>query len=104
MTEALSTADRVRDFIIRAARLRSLRDDEDLLATGLVNSLLLVQILAFVENDIGIEVCDDDLITDNFRSVDAITALVGRTCASDPATDSRPGTVVGTRRTEGAAQ
>ena len=71
-------ADCVREFIVRAARLRSLQDDENILETGLVNSLLLVQILAFVEEKLGIEVGDEDLVVDNFRSVAAITALVER--------------------------
>lgn len=70
--------ERVREFIKRAARLRTLADDENILESGLVNSLLLAQILSFVEQDLGVEVSDDDLVVDNFKSVAAITALVER--------------------------
>ncbi|MFJ2115675.1 MULTISPECIES: acyl carrier protein [unclassified Streptomyces] len=73
--------ERVRDFIVRAARLRALEDDENILESGLVNSLLLAQILNFVEEQLDIEVSDDDLVVDNFRSVAAISALVERTRA-----------------------
>lgn len=71
-------AERVRDFIVRAARLRSLEDNENILESGLVNSLLLVQILNFVERDLEVEVADDDLDMHNFQSVAAITAFVER--------------------------
>jgi acyl carrier protein len=81
-------AERVREFIVRAARLRSLDDDENILETGLVNSLLLVQILTFVEEELGVEVSDEDLVVSNFQSVTAITTLVERIRNEPPATES----------------
>lgn len=64
---------------MRAARLHTLEDEENILESGLVNSLLLAQILNFVEQDLGVEVTDEDLVVDNFKSVAAITDLVERT-------------------------
>lgn len=85
-------ADRVREFIMRAARLHTLEDEENILESGLVNSLLLAQILNFVEQDLGVEVTDDDLVVDNFKSVAAITDLVRRTRgdAARPVSPSTP--------------
>jgi methoxymalonate biosynthesis acyl carrier protein len=69
---------RIREFVIRATRLRSLEEEEDIFSTGIVNSLLLAQLLNLVEHEFGVPIDDDDLILDNFRSVGAITRLVER--------------------------
>ena len=69
---------KVRDFITTAGRLRALRDDEDIFRSGFVNSLFAMQLLTFVESEFGIEVDNDELNIDTFRSVAAITTLVTR--------------------------
>ena len=51
-------------------------DDEDIFETGLVNSLFAMQLVMFVEKEFGIEVADDDLSLDNFRTVNAMSQLV----------------------------
>ena len=68
----------VRDFVMRFFRGHDLRDDEDIFATGFVNSMFAMQLVQFVESTFGITVESDDLELDNFRSIDAITALVMR--------------------------
>jgi acyl carrier protein len=67
---------KVRDFIIAAGRLRSLRDHEDIFRSGFVNSLFAMQLLTYVEREFAIQVDNDELKLDTFRSVDAIAALV----------------------------
>jgi acyl carrier protein len=56
----------------------SLAHDEDLLAADLIDSLGITELVTFLENRFGIKVGDEDLQPDNFRSVDAIVAFVGR--------------------------
>lgn len=68
----------IRDFLGRYFRGRQLADGEDIFALGFVNSLLAMQLVQFVESEFGIEVEDADLDLDNFRTVDAIAALVAR--------------------------
>jgi acyl carrier protein len=67
---------KVRDFIMTAGRLRALADDEDIFRAGFVNSLFAMQLLTYVESEFAIEVDNDELSLDTFRSVDAISALV----------------------------
>jgi len=69
---------RVRDFVGRHVRGHDLGDDEDIFATGFVNSMFAMQLVQFVEQEFGIAVEDEDLDIDNFRSVSAIAALVER--------------------------
>jgi methoxymalonate biosynthesis acyl carrier protein len=72
------TSAEVRDFVLRITRLRDLGDEDDILEAGLVNSLFLAQTLTFIEEKLGIEVNDDELIPDNFRSIGAITRMIER--------------------------
>lgn len=69
---------RVREFVLRAARLSEVDDEEDLVRSGRVNSLFLAQVLTFVEEELGVEVPDEDLTVDTFRSIGSISRMVER--------------------------
>ncbi len=68
----------VREFVSRFVRGHDLDDGEDIFATGFVNSMFAMQLVNFVETTFGITVESDDMEIDNFRSIDAISALVER--------------------------
>jgi acyl carrier protein len=68
----------IREFVSRFVRGHTLGDGEDIFATGFVNSMFAMQLVQFVETTFGITVESDDLDIDNFRSIDAIAALVER--------------------------
>jgi acyl carrier protein len=68
----------LRDFVGRFMRGRELRDDEDIFATGYVNSMFAMQLVQFVEQAFGVTVEGDDLEIDNFRSIDALAGFVQR--------------------------
>lgn len=76
---------RIREFVGRHLRGHELRDDEDVFASGFVNSMFAMQLVQFVEQEFGIAVENEDLEIDNFRSVNAIAALVERKRSSAPA-------------------
>jgi methoxymalonate biosynthesis acyl carrier protein len=76
---------RVRGFIQGFVRGHEIADGEDIFASGFVNSMFALQLVQFVEGEFSIAVEDDDLELDNFRSVDAIAALVQRKAAGTPA-------------------
>jgi acyl carrier protein len=50
----------------------------DLLAAELIDSLGIMELVKFLESRFGIAVADEDLLPDNFRSIDAIDAFVAR--------------------------
>lgn len=68
----------IREFVSRFVRGHELGDGEDIFATGFVNSMFAMQLVQFVETTFGITVESEDLDIDNFRSIDAIAALVER--------------------------
>ena len=74
----MDTRQQIRQFVSRFFRGHDLQDGEDIFATGFVNSMFAMQLVNFVEQTFGITVESDDLEIDNFRSIDAIAALVER--------------------------
>ena len=73
-----SVHDQIRDFLARHVRTATLGDDDDIFASGFVNSMFAMQLVLFVEKSFGVTVEQADLRLDNFRSVRALTALVER--------------------------
>ncbi len=68
----------VREFLGRYFRTDDLRDDEDIFASGRVTSMVAMELVLFLENQMRVKVENEDLHLDNFRSVDAIVALAGK--------------------------
>ncbi len=56
--------------------IESLTADYDLLAGGVIDSLGLLKIIAWLEDQFGVEVEDLEIAPDNFRSINAINAFV----------------------------
>lgn len=75
----MSTQDRIRSFIRDEILFEEEgpgpADDQPLLE-GLVDSLGLMQLVAFIEEEFDIEVGDADMTSGNFRTVSSITAFV----------------------------
>lgn len=67
--------ERIRGFVLDKfplARKRALKDSDELLESGIVDSLGVLDLVAFLENDFGLQVSDDDLSPENFRSIESI--------------------------------
>jgi methoxymalonate biosynthesis acyl carrier protein len=69
---------KIKEFLSRFFKGHDLQPDEDIFALGFVNSLLAMQLVAFVEKEFGVTVADEDLDLDNFRSLGAIAGFVAR--------------------------
>ena len=72
------TQDKIKEFLSRFFKNHDLQPEEDIFALGFVNSLLAMQLVAFVEKEFAIRVEDEDLDLDNFRSIQAISNLIAR--------------------------
>lgn len=71
----------IRNFMAKAFEGRQLADEDDIFALGFGNSLFALQLVAFVEQQFGIEIDSEDLDMQNFRSIQVIAALVERKLA-----------------------
>jgi methoxymalonate biosynthesis acyl carrier protein len=52
--------------------------DQDLIATGLATSMFAMQLVVYLEQTFGLEIVGKDLQLTNFRTVEAMAALVRR--------------------------
>ena len=78
--------DKIRTFLSRYFQHRDLPDDEDIFATGSVNSLFAMQLVLFVESEFSIKIEDADLKIENFSTINALANLIERkTVSSAPA-------------------
>ena len=74
--EQLKIADQVREFVSKFLQGADFEDDDDIFALGLVNSLMAMQLVLFLEKEFGIKFAKNELKLDNFRSVARMTAMV----------------------------
>jgi methoxymalonate biosynthesis acyl carrier protein len=73
----MDTKTRIRSFL-GTRWPGQLADDDDIFEAGLVNSLFAMQLVLFVEQEFAIQVSNEDLERDNFRTVNTIAGLVER--------------------------
>ena len=70
---------RIRGFLLERfplARTRGLGDRDHLLENGILDSLGVLDVVAFLEEAYSITVLDDDLVPEHFQSVEQLTAFV----------------------------
>lgn len=72
--------DQIREFIqenLASARgISSFRDDESLMENGVIDSLGIFRLVAFLEENFGVRVSDEEINPENLKSVDAIEQLL----------------------------
>ena len=73
------TQARIRDFVLNQfplARKRALGDGDPLLSHGIIDSLGILEVVAFVEREFGITVADEELVPESFESIASIAGFV----------------------------
>lgn len=58
--------------------LRSMDPDESLLETGIIDSMVMVGLIAFIEERFGFRVEEDDMVPENFETLNRIARYVSR--------------------------
>ncbi|MCZ6630771.1 MAG: acyl carrier protein [Actinobacteria bacterium] len=76
----MTTQDRVREFISDELNLRvsagDLVDDYPLLEKDVLDSMGIFQVVAFLEDEFGIEIDDAELVPENFETIGSIAELI----------------------------
>lgn len=68
--------DMIRDFVRTKTNDADLDDRADIFDTGYVSSMFAVQALTWTERTFNLEIASEDLMMDNFRSIEAIARFV----------------------------
>ena len=69
----------IRRFVLERfpeTRARGLRDDDSLLTSGFIDSLGILDLATFIDEEFGLNLDDADLTPENFDSIAAIARLV----------------------------
>jgi acyl carrier protein len=75
----MPTIARITDFIVQrfpAAKGRRIGPGDHLLENGLLDSLGVLDLVAHLEQEFGIAVADEDLVPENFGTLERIAAFV----------------------------
>lgn len=72
-----SVRDNLVEFVSKSTKTE-VAPDLDIFASGLVSSLFAMQLVVHLEGTFGITIGGAELKLDNFRTIDAMTALVQR--------------------------
>lgn len=79
MIDTATAADRIRSFILEKfpiARRKGLTNGDPLLDSGIIDSLGVLDLVAFIEKEFGVSMSDDELVPENFHNVDALVAFI----------------------------
>lgn len=80
MSEA--TKEKLREFIRDNFLFRedreSIADDESLLEAGLIDLTGILELVAFLESDFGLDIADADIIPENLDLIDRIAAFIAK--------------------------
>jgi acyl carrier protein len=82
-TESLK--DQIRAFVLEAAQAKGVtevKDTDSLTDGGIVDSLGIFRLVAFLEENLGVHVGDEEIIQDNFQTINDIERFVNAKLAS----------------------
>ncbi|MFA5517211.1 MAG: acyl carrier protein [Desulfuromonadales bacterium] len=75
----------IREFITtriaKKSEHRQIGDQDDVIALGVIDSLGIMHLIAYLEKTFGMRIRDDEILPENFASVEAIASFVHRTRA-----------------------
>lgn len=76
-----SIASKVRSFLTSFVQDDDFEDSDNIFELGLVNSLMAMQLVLFLEKEFQCKFSNEELNLRNFRSVDAIVSLLASKAA-----------------------
>jgi len=68
---------RIREFLVtKFPRVQKLNNNENLLENDLLDSLAILDVVAFLESEFRITMTDEELIPENFESIQSLANFV----------------------------
>lgn len=63
-------------FLGKYFEVSKVNKDDNIFELGFVNSLFAMQMVSFIENEFDLEISNDELNLDNFKSINSILAFI----------------------------
>lgn len=64
------------DELLFADKDRKIEPDEDLIGSRLLDSVAIMQLILFIEKQFGVSIGDDEVLPENFRTIDRMKEFV----------------------------
>jgi acyl carrier protein len=76
----VNTKEAVKKYIltelVKDKKQANLADNDSLIESGIIDSLGIMKLIGFLEDKMSVQISDDELVPENFGSIEAIAALV----------------------------
>lgn len=76
----MQSREMIREFIqaelVQDSKYANLGDSDPLIESGIIDSLGMMKLIGFLEEKLSVELSDDELVPQNFSTVEAISSLV----------------------------
>jgi acyl carrier protein len=79
MQDTQSTKDQIRQWVLETAErkgISTVTDDESLTANGVIDSLAIFRLVSFLEDNFAVKIADEEIVNDNFKSVNDIVRFL----------------------------
>jgi acyl carrier protein len=90
----MSYAQQIQEFLVNNGLIEPELDidgDESLLDQGIIDSIAIMELTEFISNTYNFRVNPMDLVPDNFKSLNAIDAFIGRHAVEQQVSPNRIG-------------
>jgi acyl carrier protein len=78
MSIEATIAQHISDRLLYGHRHEKLTGDTDLFVNGLLDSLAVLQLIFFIEEQFGVSVEDGEMVPEDFRTISRMTAFIER--------------------------
>jgi len=68
----------IKEKIAKSGQPVRIEDQDDILTTGIIDSLGIMQLVAYMEETFSIRINDEEIIPEHFESIEAISLFIGR--------------------------
>lgn len=74
----VATEDKIKNFILQEtfAESKNMHNESLIFKEGYFDSLGFVKLITYLEEEFGIKLTDEDLVEENFESINAITRFI----------------------------
>jgi acyl carrier protein len=79
MSDIQTVNSRIREFVLATfplARKRGVKDNDHLLDNGIVDSMGVLELVEFLQQEFGLQVSDEELLPENFQNIQQVANFV----------------------------
>jgi acyl carrier protein len=74
----VSIGEFIRDELVRDKTIENFGGGDNLIESGIIDSLGILRLLEYLESKFSINISDEELIPENFESIEAIELFISR--------------------------